>query len=229
MTDWLLPLRDGDDNPEARYAIRTWVANAGLGEGDRLVTVGYCPTWLNPDLHIPGNDHRTGPINLYCNLRDSCTSGLLGEQAIVTNDDMFSIAPVDPTAIYYRATLAEHIKALPKQATWWASSLRLTFAYLRRLGYEQPLSYELHRPLLVETERLGAVLSDAWRGGIPVQWRTVYGNLASIGGEQSRDGKIVSRANFPPSVPWWSTTDASFRWAGESIRRGFEEPTRWES
>lgn len=227
--DWLLPLRDGNDNEEARYAIRTWVANAELGEDDRLVTVGFCPTWLEPDLHLPGNAHRTGPLNVYTNVRDACTSGKLGEHVIVANDDMYAIAPVDVSLIYYRATLAEHVNALPQKTTWWASSLRLTYAYLRKREVEVPLSYELHRPLLVETERMGQILTDAWHGGIPVQWRSVYANLAGIGGEKCRDGKIVSRANFPPSVSVWSSTDASWRWVSKSIMPAFEKPTRWES
>lgn len=227
--DWIVPLRQGNDNPELRYALRTWVQNGGLGDDDRLVTVGFCPTWLKPDLHLPGNEHRTGPINVWCNVRDACLSGELSEHAIIANDDFFLIAPVDPKVIYYRAALSEHIRALPAHVTWWSQSLRLTLAYLRRHGVEAPRSYELHRPLLVQTETMGELLAAAWHGGIPPQFRSIYGNLANIGGEQSRDGKVVTRANFPPSVPIWSTTDGSWRWVSKSIVPAFEKPSRWES
>lgn len=231
MTDWLLPLRKGESNEEARYALRTWVRHAGMVEGlDRLVTVGHCPAWLTPDLHIPGNRGRSGPVNIYANIRDACSTGLLTETAIIGNDDFYAMEPIDPLRVYYRSSLREHIGKLPQQATWWASSLRLTYNLLRAKDIPDPRSYELHRPLPVVVEDMARVLTDSWSGsGIPVQFRSAYGNLCRIGGEQSHDGKIVSRATYPPSVPVWSTTDASWRWAGETIRERFTEPTIWEA
>lgn len=227
--DWLLPLRYGEDNEECRYAIRSWVANAGMSPGDRLVTSGYCPTWLEPDLHLPGNRHKSGPLNVYTNIRDACASGLLSDRTVVVNDDMYAMEPLDPEAVWYRSTLREHIGTLRQQATWWASSLRLTHNYLRGAGIEMPLSYELHRPLPVDPSLMAQILTDAWSGnGFPVQWRTVYGNLADLRGAQDRDGKISSRRTYPPPVPWWSTTDGTWGWAGAEIRERFPDPSRWE-
>jgi hypothetical protein len=215
--------------PQARYAIRSWIANAGMTPEDRIVTVGDFPVWLIQDLHIPGNKHRSGPANVYANVRDACASGLLADQVIVVNDDMFATEPTDPREIVYRSTLREHIARLPQQASWWASSLRLTHNYLRRQGVETPLSYELHRPLLVDTAVMADVLAQAWNGlGIPPQWRTLYGNLAGIGGEQASDGKVVSRANYPSPGPWLSTTAASWSWLENRIAEQFPLASPYE-
>lgn len=235
VSTWILPLRDGE-NEEARYAIRSWVANAGMAEGDRLVTIGGHPPWLRSDLHLPGNHHKSGPANVYANVRDACAAVADLDPddfpALIVNDDFYAMAPVDPWEIAYRSTLREHIGRLPQRTSWWASSLRLTHNYLRGQGVETPLSYELHRPFPCDPRAMATELARAWNGhGFPVQWRTVYGNLrwqAYPDPVQAADGKIVSRANFPPAVDWWSTTDASWRWVGDTIRKKFPEPTRWE-
>jgi hypothetical protein len=74
------------------------------------------------------------------------------------------------------------------------------------------------------------VLADCWDGhGFPPQWRSLYGNLLDVGGVQRPDGKVVSRAQFPPTLPWWSSVDGSWRWMREHVAPLFPEPTRWES
>lgn len=229
MTDWLVPVREGDDNPELRYALRSWVTNCGMGDGDRLVIVGYCPSWLTPDLFIPGNAHRTGPVNVYENIRNACASGLLGDRIIVANDDMFAVEPTDPATVYYRRPLIEHVRLLPSQATWWGSSLRLTLAYLRKHGVEVPLSYELHRPLPVDTVDMARILAAAWDGhGYPIQWRSAYGNLHGIGGERADDIKFLGRRGAFRG-PWASTTDGAWRlgW-GDTLSAMFPTASPWE-
>lgn len=230
MSDWLVPVRKGE-NPELRYAIRSWVRHAGMVEGlDRLVTVGDHPDWLEPDLHIPGNLHRSGPVNVFENIRTACTSGLLGDRAVIANDDMFAVDATDPTEVCYRRPLAEHIRGL-QQNTWWSASLRLTHAYLRAHGVPQPLSFELHRPLAVNTAAMGSVLAEAWSGhGFPPQWRTLYGNLAGPSSPtQARDSKVLSRRG-EITGPWISTTDGAWKlgW-GDRIMHMFPEPTMWEN
>lgn len=228
MLTWLLLLREGDDNPEARYAIRSWVANAG--PVDRLVTVGYRPTWLESDEHIPANDHRSGPLNVWHNLRTACESGVLSGDVVVANDDMFAVESVDPLTVNYRCPLRDHVKRL-RPGTWWGASMRLTLAALRKRGIEAPLSYELHRPLPIDADAMARVLRECWSGaGIPPQWRTLYGNVEQIGGEQSSDCKVYNRATDAMHGPWVSTTDGTWRNsdAGKHVRATFTEPSRWE-
>lgn len=226
MTDWLLPLRRGE-NEEATYAIRSWVANAGLCDEDRLVIVGDLPPNLMPDVFIPGNTHRSGPVNVYDNILTACRSGLLSEHAVVVNDDMFAVEPCVPS-VTYRAPLADHIRALQPN-TWWLASMRLTAVRLRQAGIYNGLSYELHRPLPIVVADMARILEDAWTGhGVPPQWRTMYGNLVGIGGEQTRDCKVVGRrGEF--AGPWISTTDGAWRlgWA-DRLMPMFPNPTRWE-
>lgn len=227
--DWVLLLREGDENPEARYAIRSWIANAGLGESDRLVIVGYCPTWLAPDLHIVGNAHRSGPLNVWDNVLLACSDMRLTPEVLICNDDQFAIEPTDPTEIVYRMPLAQHIRRLPLQASWWASSLRLTHAYLRSHGVKDAMSYELHRPMLVNRAAMARHLTDAWSGhGFPPQFRTIYGGMEDIGGTPVRDCKVFSRKGDMLG-PWISTTDGAWRlgW-GEKIMPLFPEPSRYE-
>lgn len=227
--DWLLPLRAGDHNPECQHAIRSWVANAGMTPGtDRLVVVGDCPAWLRPDLFIPGNGHRSGPVNVWSNIRDACLTGDLTEQAIVVNDDFYAMEFANPRHIWHRGPLLDHVKRLAR-STWWFASMRQTI-HVARKHADAPLSYELHRPLLIDTAAMGRVLADSWDGrGVVPQWRTVYGNALGIGGERTTDGKVIRSRDLPP-LPWWSSTDGSWRTheTGRIIRETFTTPSPWE-
>lgn len=232
MTDWLLPLRAGEENEELRHALRSWVQNAGMDpEHDRLVTVGDRPSWLRSDLHLPGNTHRISSVNVYDNILEACSRGGLSDQILVVNDDFFAMTPVDPWEVVYRRPLVEHIRGLPNRS-WWERSLRKTLHYLRAQGIEQPLSYELHRPFPCDSQKMAEVLGRAWDRAAypPPQWRTLYGNLCAVGGTPARDGKVFSAAHPEPEGPWWSTTDGSWRVSRSAavIRERFTTPTRWE-
>jgi hypothetical protein len=235
--DWLVPVRppNGErfDNPELRTAIRSWVTNGGLGPDDTLWVIGHKPRWLTGDVrHLPGNRFKSKPLNVWDNLRRAIEHPEMPEQVIAANDDFVIVEPADPAEIAYRGMLADHIDMLTNRTSWWIKSLRATLDYLRGVGINEPLSYELHRPLLVDTARMEQALREAsWHSvDNPPQWRTVYGNRWQIGGTQQPDGKIYPSTAEKPATPFWSTTDSSFkssklaRWAVEM----FPTPSRFE-
>ncbi|MDX3229577.1 hypothetical protein [Streptomyces sp. ME19-01-6] len=71
--------------------------------------------------------------------------------------------------------------------------LRETRDVLIELGHPDPLSYELHVPMPVQKSGMLAALEIARHLDV-VHKRTLYGNLAGLGGDQTGDVKILHRA-----------------------------------
>lgn len=229
------PVRPGDDNEELRFALRSWETNLILADGIDLMTVGYCPNWLKPDLHIKGNRHKSMPLAVFDNVLLGAQAALAeGEVTVVyMNDDFFCLDPVGSILPVKRnITLAQHIAAFPGPSTaWWPRSLALTASWLSEEGYPSPDSYEVHRPLVANARDMASALTrwvDAptTTDTVP-QWRTVYGTLAEVHAYPVSDAKLSTRATGI-GTPWISTSDQSWRRFAPSIRKRFQKPSRWE-
>lgn len=233
MTLLICPVRPGDSNEELRYAMRSWETNLILPDL-RLLTVGYCPTWMKPDWHLKGNRYASAPLAVFDNVLEGAKEAVrLGyaDEAIYMNDDFFCLDPVGAVLPAKRnCTLAEHIAVFPANASsWWPRSLRLTAEWLAGEGYPRPDSYEAHRPFLVSPERMVWAL-ERWTGGLegPVpQWRTAYGVLCEVEAHPVRDAKMgLSRSGY--GTPWVSTSDQSWRVYAAEMKKRFQKPSRWE-
>lgn len=233
MVDFLCPIRPGERNEELRIALRSWVANGNLTEADTLWVVGYRPRWLKGVRHLPGNRFAgSKQRNVWDNIRIACEHPDMPEQVVIVNDDFVITEPADVTEIAYRGTLDDHIASLKNRGSWWIESLTSARDYLRGRGIDEPLSYELHRPILVDVARMEQALREAaWHSpDNPPQWRTVYGNRWNICGTMQPDGKIYRRTTTAPTTPFWSTTDQSITTSpiGRAAAALFPEPCRYE-
>lgn len=229
----ILPVRPGDSNPELQYALRSWETNLILDGGLTLMTVGYKPTWLTPDIHIEGNRFASVPLAVFDNvLLGSDAARADNETAVYMNDDFFCLDPTGAVLPVRRnATLAQHRALFPKgSGMWWPRSLDLTASWLAGQGFPDPYSYEVHRPLLARPQDMYEALSR-WDGGMTdtvPQWRTVYGVLNNVQAYPVEDVKL-GRVNTGYGSPWISTSDQSWRRYAADIKKRFQKPSRWES
>lgn len=228
----LLPLRDGGDNAELMYALRSWEKYLMI-DVELIVVGNIIPTWLKPDGLIEGNLHAAGPANVYDNIRRGCEA-LSGEsEIIIMNDDFFVLDPVRDIIPTYRSSLAEHIGKARGMA-WWLESLRTTMRYLNEVGITDPVSYELHRPCVVDPSEMATTLTAAadYSPDNPPQWRTLYGNLSLHwkGAAQARDAKSIRTTQIPIGIPFVSTDDVKWRqYWGRVISPLFPDKSRWEA
>lgn len=228
----ICPVRPGDVNEELRFALRSWETNLHLGSLE-LMTVGHCPSWLVPDVHIPGNHYKSMPHAVFDNvlLGAEAARGMGAGQVVYMNDDFFCMDPVGAILPVRRnVTLAEHIAQFPQNAgLWWPRSLRLTASWLDSEGFPHPDSYEVHRPLLADAGGMIEALSRwdmTYKDSVP-QWRTVYGTINKVDAFPVTDAKLGLRATGY-GTPWVSTSDQSWRRYGPLIKKGFQKPSRWE-
>lgn len=229
----ICPVRPGDTNDELKIALRSWETHLLPPEGLHLMTVGYKPSWLDPDVHVEGNRFASMPLAVFDNvLRGSEEAMNLGaHNAVYMNDDFFCLDPMESILPVRRnITLARQIALHPANAsTWWPTSLRLTASWLLDQGFPHPDSYEVHRPLPAAPDAMFKALSR-WEWGsagtVP-QWRTVYGVLNEVEAIPVADVKLSPRSTGFGS-PWVSTSDQTWRRYSGTIRRGFQKPSRWE-
>lgn len=229
----IVPVRPGDENPELLYALRSWEQNLILPGGLELMIVGHLPSWLVPDVFIPGNNYKSAPLAVFDNimLGSGAASDLGVYQAVYMNDDFFCLDPVGAILPVKRnQTLDQHRALFPAgSGLWWPKSLDLTASWLTAAGFPHPDSYEVHRPLPASPRAMIETLSR-WDGGMsgPVpQWRTVYGVLNQIEAHPVQDVKL-GRANTGYGTPWVSTSDESWRLHRARIAPRFQKPSRWE-
>ena len=229
----ICPVRPGDTNEELKFALRTWETNLLYPEGLTLMTVGYKPSWLEPDFHVEGNLHASMPHAVFSNVKMGAEAALNEgyHDVLYMNDDFFCLDPMESVLPVRRdCTLAQQIGRFPAHASsWWPASLRLTASWLAEQGFPHPDSFEVHRPLLGTAPGMFAALSRWEWGSAPIvpQWRTVYGVLNEVKAYPVRDAKLSVRTKGI-GTPWLSTSDETWRLYRGTIGRGFQKPSRWE-
>lgn len=223
--DVVYPVRPGDANDELRYSLRS-LANIPHG---RVWIVGYKPTWVTGVEHIDGNQF--GPhANVYENIRAAMNCPDVSDEVIIFNDDFFVTERIAEIPRLYRSTLAEHI-ALPRvqrNRGWWLDSLNATLVCLQVHGITDPLSYELHVPVVVNKRKMADTLA-AFAQVTPVnppQWRTLYGNLYAAGGTRQADVKQYGAGEM--KRPFHSTDDRSFVHYRNGLDYLFRAPSPYE-
>jgi hypothetical protein len=203
--DVLYIVRPGDRNEELRYSLRS-LANIPHG---RVWLVGHRSAWVTNVEFVPGNRHLSKWRNVYDNLRIACER-VAADRFIVMNDDFFITRRCRTIPRWHRGLLSDHIQMLSSGP--WRFSLELTRKFLIEHGIAEPLSYELHVPVVMEREKLGAVLEMARpKSPWPPQWRTLYGNWWKVPSKPAPDVRIRKPRDEYVDGGFLSTDDWTFR------------------
>lgn len=182
----LLPYKHNGSN-ELDYAIASLEMNLG---GD---------VWVLEDL-LSNNPYVDVVLKVKRWLESNSCDGF-----ILTNDDIFIMKPTYLTTNFYRGTLAAHIESRPANDLY-KRTLTNTFNYLKQLGIHEPLSYELHVPMLMDKKGF-LESAELIQETNPMLIRSLYGNLKHAGGVQMDDVKNVH--DFEGKT-FLSTSETSF-------------------
>lgn len=216
MIDVLYRLRADPRNEPLRYSLRS-LANIDHGE---VFVVGYCPPWLVNVTVLEGGRARQTYDLTYQHLL-SAAKALPGRRLLLVDDDMFILRPVQTMPVLNAGSLRGHAKT---KMGAYGRSMERTAAWLEAQGVTEPASYELHVPLVVDTDIAAGLLPDL----AGVQVRSMYGNLAALGGDRIDDVKLRTAAPLPPG-DFVSTSPATFRRRRADIAALFPQPSRYEA
>ena len=184
--DFVYICKDGI-NEELRYSIRSVVKSF---PDSNIWVVGGKPPWYIGD-HIGVKQILTKYRNAIQNLKAICNSNEISEEFILMNDDFYIIKNINSIKIYHGGLLLDKINLYQKlnSNSNYTRKLFATYKKIKSLGIESPLDYELHIPMVMEKKKLKQILEN----NDQFLWRSIYGNVFNIGGEQMEDVKVYNR------------------------------------
>jgi hypothetical protein len=172
------------DNEELRYSIRSVKY---FYPKSTVWVVGGKPDWYVGN-YIEVKQNQSKNKNIHANLFAACKNKYISDNFIYMDDDFFILNYLEKFNFLYDGLLSEKIKNYDEEnlLNSYSRQLRNTNKYLNKLGIANPVNYELHVPMPVEKSKVEKTL----RCGDYLLWRSVYGNLFSVGGIKTKDVKI---------------------------------------
>lgn len=170
--------RDGD-NEELRYSIRSAIKNI---PHKNIWVFGGKPDWYIGN-HVRLKQNGFKYDNARANLAAVTRHYDVSDNFVLMNDDFYAIRPVETVEPMHRGLMQKHLDMIHVNLGY-KELVQETFDTLVRIGVEQPVSYELHVPMVMNKAKLAKILR------MPGLWRSLYGNIYGIGGEEYLDVKV---------------------------------------
>jgi hypothetical protein len=228
--DFVYICKDGN-NEELRYSIRSVVESF---PDSNIWVVGGKPTWYCGN-YINVKQVLTKYRNAIQNLNTICNSIEISEEFILMNDDFYIVKNINAIGTYHGGLLLDKINLYQKinSNSNYTRKLSATYKKIKALGIENPFDYELHIPMIMEKKKLKQILEN----NDQFLWRSIYGNVFNIGGEQMEDVKVYTKGplvlksynlNKDEHI-YLSSADTSFDMIlNNMLRKQFTEKTKYE-
>lgn len=173
------------DNEELRYSIRSAVKNL---KHNNVWVVGAKPDWYIGNF-IPVEVTGSKYTNARNNLKTIAASPEISQSFLLMNDDFFVLNKINRFVNWHGGPLEEKVKTYYDidPTSPYTKMLSNTYNKLIKLGFDNPLDYELHVPMSMQKDKLKDVLDGR------ELWRSCYGNMFDSGGEAHTDVKVYSR------------------------------------
>lgn len=227
MMDVVYTNRDGE-NPELRYSLRT-LQNVTY---DEVWIFGGAPSWVNPGMV---NFHRRMQLgspysSTRAHIAAACNTKAVSDPFLLWNDDFYAMREIGEVPAMHRGSLSAMEERFSTVKTLWAKGLRETVSMIAKRGITDPLSYDLHAPLIIHKAPMLEALRWARESRTDaIHLRTLYGNLANLRGVETHDPKLTRKTDRFPVGPWLSSGDDTFRSTVEPVLRYlFPDPSPYE-
>jgi hypothetical protein len=224
--DVVYPLRRGNFNDELRYSLRS-LSNVPHA---RVILSGYIPNWVTGVTAIEQDPQGSNWARARANIERALQEA--SDPFYLFNDDFYVMRPVSHIPVYHAGPLEEVIARYKKNrhtGAYWRG-MSATYLLLQEWGISNPLGYELHLPLLMHHAPLKEALIRG-HGIEALALRTAYGNLASAGGIEREDCKVLARAGVLEyqSMPYLSSNDdLAYSPLGKHLAATFPEVSPYE-
>lgn len=229
MNDIVYILKEDVEANELRYSLRSVSKNFPYR---KIWFYGGKPEGLEPDEYV---EYRQRGIMPWEKVIDTIyqvsKNNKITEDLWLFNDDFYIMQPVEDMPNYYDKTLFRRIQQIEKtrkgNRSLYSQQLRRTRDSLQGEGY-RTTNYEVHLPMLINRKKAKALIEKYPK---MVMFRSTYGNVYSIGGEQHNDVKIINPVVKPQEdCDFLSTSDGdlSNTEVGRFIMAKFPEPCRYE-
>lgn len=170
------------ENEELRYSIRSAVKHLDF---DSIWLIGGKPDWYRGNfisVENVGNKYRS----ISNCLRHAVESDKISNNFVFMNDDFYIMKNIRQIPIVHGGLLSKRVAEYQELFTrsTYTTEMSKTLRYLIKSGYPEPLDYDIHVPMHMKKEILDKALKSK------CQPRSVYGNIANVGGEEIKDVKV---------------------------------------
>lgn len=228
--DFVYICKDGI-NEELKYSIRSVVESF---PDSNIWVVGGKPDWYVGN-YIKVEQKESKYKNAVENLKTISVSDQISESFVLMNDDFYIIKKINKIENFHGGYLLNKINLYQKLNgnSQYTRKLSGTYKKLKALGFENPLDYELHVPMIMEKTKLKTVLEliDQFL------WRSIYGNKFEVGGTEMQDVKVYTSGPLVlksynlniDSHTYLSSADSSFNNIFNKILKDkFNKKTKFE-
>jgi hypothetical protein len=218
-------------NEELKYSIRSVIESF---PDSNIWVVGGKPDWYVGN-YINVEQKESKYKNAVENLKTISTSDQISESFVLMNDDFYIIKKINKIENFHGGYLLNKINLYQKLNgnSQYTRKLSGTYKKLKALGFENPLDYELHVPMIMEKEKLKIILEliDQFL------WRSIYGNKFEVGGTEMQDVKVYTTGPLVlksynlniDSHTYLSSSDSSFNNIFNKILKDkFNKKTKFE-
>lgn len=227
--DYVYIYREGLGD-ELRYSIRSLAKNAPEG---RVWLVGGKPDWYNGDhISVKAVGGKFKNISECYWVIARCDE--ISEDYILMNDDFFILEKISQIPVLHGGLLStkvtEYIRMLGP--TMYSTILGKAMHYLRAKKINEPLDYDIHVPMQINRKKFLELVPRDTQAP-----RSMYGNLANIGGVKIQDVKTYNKAQYKSrsyeyskdNSPYVSTDDDTFEELyNQTLKDMFPEPSKYE-
>ena len=240
--DVVYPFKEDIENnsEELRYSLRS-LRNIAH---DNVYIVGELPDWATGVIHIPVAQVGTKKINVSNNLRVIAATEAISENFLLMNDDFFIMRLLSTFPNLTFGTMSDVISDYEiryPDGSDYIDSMKKLYDVLKLKGFQHPLSYELHIPMIINKYHMKCLFDDEASKRL-YQFRTFYGNTYGQGGDAVKDVKVFlphqhndpyynkNPLKYLMSQTFLSATGSAFKQAdvGHFIRSSFEESSPYE-
>jgi len=230
--DFVYFVRHGE-NEELRYSIRSVIKHF---PDAKIWVLGNKPDWYTGNF-VPIRNIGEKFTNIANCCYEAARHPEISDPFVWMNDDFFIMKPLESILPLHRGSLKERADRYAQgiSTSYYNKLLHATYSQLVSRGIEDPLDYDVHMPLVMDKEgTLEALKTTRIGRTLP---RSMYGNLASIGGSKVGDVKVYSSSAFAfksydylnGDFPYLSTEDSSFEDVCENVLKdAFPDPSPYE-
>lgn len=181
--DFVYICRSGE-NEELRYSIRSVLASF---PDAKIWVVGGKPDWyIGNHVQVTQFEDEHKQENARWNMRYIAWTDAISERFVLMNDDFFIMKKIDFIDNYTNGYLVDLIREKVRNGAsmGYVNLLNKTLNELVKNGFENPLNFELHLPMIMERSKLAEVIDEY------TLWRSGYGNHFDVLAFDTDDVKI---------------------------------------
>ena len=199
--DILYAVRHGEVNAALRLSLRS----LGNLPHRRVFIAGFCPEWVRGVTVIEAPRRANKFDSIEENVRRGLRHPDMGDEVVYMNDDFYITSPIDHVPVTHGGPIDQY-GGQQELKTRMRQTVRSFIEMGMQVQFQGMLSYDgVHTPLPLERDAALDILSSCPQG---VLWRTWYGNVSCIGGEQVLNAKYKGTHPAPTELPTLFSTNA---------------------